>query len=88
MATTGAILWPRLIQLLEWTAAIYCIGLFAPLILGLYWKKASEKSALATMVLSGIIGGLWRILEIEQMSGIHFLIPALISSFIIMVIFK
>lgn len=88
MATTGAILWPRLIQLLEWTAAIYCIGLFAPLILGLYWKKASEKSALAAMVLSGIIGGLWRILEIEQMSGIHFLIPALIFSFIIMVIFK
>jgi len=31
-----AIVFPKLIELLEWTAAIYCVSLTAPLILGIY----------------------------------------------------
>ena len=82
-----AIVFPRLIQLLEWTAAIYCVSVFAPLILGIYWSGATEKGAMATMVLTGIAAGAWRLLGIESMTGIHFLVPGLVFSFLIMLVF-
>jgi SSS family solute:Na+ symporter len=81
-----AIVFPRLIQLLEWTAAIYCVSVSAPLISGIYWSGATEKGAVATMVLTGIASGAWRLSGIESMTGIHFLIPALVFSFMIMFI--
>lgn len=83
-----AIVFPRLIQLLEWTAAIYCVSVFAPIILGIYWSGATEKGAVATMVLTGIASGAWRLLGIESMTGIHFLIPGLAFSLLIMFIFN
>ena len=88
IAIVLAILFPRLIQLLEWTAAIYCVSVFAPLILGIYWSGATEKGAIATMVLTGTASGAWRLLGIESMTGVHFLVPALVFSFLIMSILK
>jgi len=86
VAMVWAIIFPRLIQLLEWTAAIYCVSLSAPLILGIYWPKATEKGAIAAMVLTGIAASAWRLLGIESITEIHFLIPALAFSFLIMFI--
>jgi SSS family solute:Na+ symporter len=81
-----AIVFPRLIQLLEWTAAIYCVSMFAPVILGIYWSRATEKGAMATMLLTGMTASAWRLSGIEAMTGIHFLIPGLLFSFLIMFI--
>ncbi|MEW6162749.1 MAG: hypothetical protein AB1606_05505 [Nitrospirota bacterium] len=84
VAMVWAIVFPRLIELLEWTAAIYCVSLTAPLILGIYWSKATGKGAVATMVLTGIIASAWRVSGIESVTGVHFLIPALVFSFLTM----
>ncbi|GEM_PF-2478170 len=81
-----AIVFPKLIELLEWTAAIYCVSITAPLILGIYWSKATEKGAIITMVFTSITAIAWRFLEIESIIGAHFLIPALVFSFLVMFI--
>ena len=81
-----AIVFPKLIELLEWTAAIYCVSLTAPLILGIYWSKATEKGAIITMVFTGITAIVWRLSGMESLTGVHFLIPALVLSFLIMLI--
>ena len=86
IAMMWAIVFPKLIELLEWTAAIYCVSLTAPLILGIYWSKATEKGAIITMVFTGITAIVWRLSGMEFLTGVHFLIPALVFSFLIMFI--
>lgn len=86
VAMLGAIVFPKLIELLEWTAAIYCVSLSAPLVLGIYWSKATGKGAISTMILTGIMASIWRVSGIESVTGVHFLIPALVFSFLTMFI--
>uniref|UniRef100_A0A7C4JQV0 Uncharacterized protein n=1 Tax=Thermodesulfobacterium geofontis TaxID=1295609 RepID=A0A7C4JQV0_9BACT len=79
-----AIVFPKLIELLEWTSAIYCVSHTAPLVLCIYWAKAIDKGAIITMVFTGITAVAWRLSGIESLTGVHFLIPALVFSFLIM----
>jgi hypothetical protein len=41
---------------------------------------------MATMLLTGMTASAWRLSGIEAMTGIHFLIPGLLFSFLIMFI--
>lgn len=58
-------------------AAIYCVALFGPLVIGLYWRRASERGALLAMVTSGLAGLAWRGFGLERDTGIHMLNVAL-----------
>lgn len=73
LAVVGALIAPTLVRMLEMVAAIYCVSLFVPLILGLYWSHANEKGAVAAMTISGPAGALWRVLNFETSTGIHML---------------
>jgi SSS family solute:Na+ symporter len=75
-----ALVLPGLIRTLEMVAAVYCVSLFGPLILGLYWRRATPQGALASMVTGGAMGLLWRGLEIEALTGVHMLTVALPAS--------
>ncbi len=69
----GGILFLKLIQLLEIVAGIYCVSLFVPIILGIYWKKPRESGAITAMMGSFITGLFWRFSGLERVSGIHML---------------
>ena len=87
-AIGSALLMPTLIKMLEVVATVYCIALFVPIILGLYWKGANSKGAIAAMVVSAGTGLGWRIGGFEKDTGVHMLNISLPLSFIIMVIFS
>lgn len=88
LSTAVAVLFPRLIELLEWTAAIYCVSLTAPLILGIYWQKASETGVIVSIFFSTIIAIIWRFLGIESITKVHFLIPTFLVSLLTMFLFR
>jgi Na+/pantothenate symporter len=55
--------------------------LFAPLVLGLYWKKASAAGALLSMV-SGVL--VWMVFEFYKTTWPS-LVPALLVSLLVMI---
>jgi len=75
-----ALVLPGLIRTLEMVAAVYCVALFGPLVLGLYWRRATPQGALASMVMGGAVGLLWRGLGMEALTGVHMLTVALPAS--------
>jgi SSS family solute:Na+ symporter len=83
-----ALLIPALIKILEMVATVYCIALFVPIILGLYWKSANSKGAIAAMAVSAGTGLAWRIGGFEKDTGVHMLNISLPLSFITMVLFS
>jgi len=83
-----ALLIPTLIKMLEMVAAVYCIALFVPIILGLYWKGANSRGAIAAMLVSAVVGLGWRMGGFEKDMGVHMLNISLPLSFITMVVFS
>lgn len=77
LALAAALLTPGLVQTLELVAAVYCVALFAPLLVGHYWDGATEAGALASMAGSGLAGVGWRASGLEAELGIHMLNVAL-----------
>ncbi|MCS7311962.1 MAG: sodium:solute symporter family protein [Acidobacteria bacterium] len=75
-----ALVLPGLVRTLEMVAAVYCVSLFVPMLLGVYWRRATPGGAIASMVTGGLAGLLWRALEIEALTGVHMLTVALPAS--------
>ncbi len=73
LGVVGGLTFLKLIQLLETVAAIYCVSLFVPILLGLYWKKPKEPGAIAAMGASFLTGLIWRLSGLEKATGIHML---------------
>lgn len=73
LALGVALLAPTLVRMLEMVAAIYCVALFGPLLLGAFWRGATEAGALVAMVTSGAVGLAWRGLRLEAETGVHML---------------
>ncbi len=86
VAIVSALITPSLIRMLEMTATVYCVALFVPIILGLYWKKANQSGAIAGMITGSLGGILWRALGWEKASGIHMLNISLPFALIVMVV--
>lgn len=85
VAIVSALIAPALIRMLEITATVYCVALFIPIILGLYWKKANQSGAIAGMITSSLGGILWRVSGWEEITGIHILNFSLPLAFMTMV---
>ncbi len=86
VAIVSALIAPALIRILEITAAVYCVALFVPIVLGIYWEKANQSGAIAGMATSSFGGVLWRAWGWEQATGIHMLNVSLPLAFVTMVI--
>jgi SSS family solute:Na+ symporter len=82
MATIMACMRSNIYELVGESSILTLVSLFAPMALGLYWKKSSAGGALAAMVL-GITT--WIIFEVYE-SEWPSLVPATIVSFIAMII--
>jgi solute:Na+ symporter, SSS family len=81
MATIMACVRSNIYELVGESSILTLVSLFAPLTLGLYWKKASSAGALTAMV-CGIC--VWIIFELLN-TGWPSLVPATIASFITMI---
>jgi SSS family solute:Na+ symporter len=81
-ATIMACMRSNIYELVGESSILTLVSLFAPMALGLYWKKSSAGGALAAMVL-GITT--WIIFEVYE-SEWPSLVPATIVSFIAMII--
>jgi len=81
VAIGWALTLPGLVRTLEMVAAVYCVSLFVPMLLGVYGRRATPRGAVASMVTGGLAGLLWRGLEMEALTGVHMLTVALPASF-------
>jgi SSS family solute:Na+ symporter len=79
---------PQLIKMLEMVATVYCVSLFVPIILGLYWKRATTLGALSGMFSSALSGVVWRFFGLEEKTGLHMLNVSLPISFFFMLLFS
>lgn len=86
VAIVSALIAPALIRMLEITATVYCVALFVPIILGLYWRRANQSGAIAGMITSSLGGILWRASGWEKATGVHMLNFSLPLAFMTMVI--
>lgn len=82
IAVGCALVLPGLVRTLEMVAAVYCVSLFVPMLLGVYWRRATRQGAIASMVTGGLAGLLWRGLEMEALTGVHMLTVALPASLV------
>ncbi|MDX1648229.1 MAG: hypothetical protein R3263_00110 [Myxococcota bacterium] len=80
-AFAGAWVAPGLVRTLEMVAAVYGVALFGPLLLGPFWRRASEAGALAAMLTAGSASLAWRGLGLEDATGLHMLNVGLPLSF-------
>ena len=80
-ATVMAILRSNIYHLVGESSILSLVSLFAPLTMGLYWKKANSAGALLSMV-CGIVA--WIIFEFYE-TGWPSLLPATIISFVAMI---
>ena len=81
LATTMACLRSNIYHLVGESSILSLVSLFAPLVLGLYWKKASPSGALLSMV-SGIT--VWIVFEFYKTTWPS-LVPALLVSLLAMI---
>jgi len=82
LATTMACLRSNIYHLVGESSILSLVSLFVPLVLGMYWKKASSAGALLSMV-SGIT--VWIVYEFRETTWPS-LVPALLVSLAAMVI--
>ncbi len=82
LATVMACLRTNIYHLVGESSILSLVSLFAPLVLGLYWEKASPAGALLSMV-SGIV--VWIIFEFYKTTWPS-LVPALLVSLLAMII--
>jgi len=85
MAIGGALVALALIRILEMVAAVYCVSLFVPILLGLYWRGANQQGAIAGMIGGALAGGIWRVSGWEKATEIHMLNVSLPLALIAMV---
>jgi len=81
LATTMACLRSNIYHLVGESSILSLVSLFAPLVLGMYWKKASSAGALLSMV-SGI--AVWIVFEFHKTTWPS-LLPALLVSILAMI---
>ena len=81
LATTMACLRSNIYHLVGESSILSLVSLFAPLVLGLYWKKASSAGALLSIV-SGIT--VWIVFEFQKTTWPS-LVPALLVSLLAMI---
>jgi len=81
LATTMACLRSNIYHLVGESSILSLVSLFAPLVLGMYWKKASSAGALLSMVL-GI--AVWIVFEFYKTTWPS-LVPALLVSLLAMI---
>ncbi|MFM7851373.1 MAG: sodium:solute symporter family transporter, partial [Flammeovirgaceae bacterium] len=82
IATAMACTRSNIYELVGQSSVLSLVSLFAPLTLGLYWKKANSVGATLSMVLGT---GTWAIFEISE-STWPSLLPATVVSFAAMVL--
>jgi solute:Na+ symporter, SSS family len=82
LATIMACLRSNIYELVGESSVLSLVSLFAPLTLGLYWKRSSSAGALASMVLGMLT---WIIFEVFETSWPS-LVPATLVSFLSMII--
>ncbi|NOX38304.1 MAG: sodium:solute symporter family protein [Calditrichaeota bacterium] len=83
LLSLGLAIWAKsLIKMLEVVAGVYCIATFVPILLGLYWKRATENGALAAMGGSALSTLFWRFSGLETSTGIHMLTVGLPLAFL------
>ena len=81
LATTMACLRSNIYHLVGESSILSLVSLFAPLVFGMYWKKASSAGALLSMV-SGI--AVWIVFEFHKITWPS-LVPALLVSLLAMI---
>lgn len=81
VATVMACLRSNIYELVGESSVLSLVSLFAPLVFGLYWKKASPIGALLSMVLGMLT---WLVLQFYDISW-PILVPALIVSIIALI---
>jgi SSS family transporter len=81
-ATTMACLRSNIYHLVGESSILSLVSLFAPMVLGMYWKKASSGGALLSMILGMAV---WIAFEIYKTSWPS-LVPALLVSLLAMVV--
>ena len=86
LALFGALVAPGLVRMLELVAAIYGVALFGPLLVGLFWRRATQAGAVAAMVSSGAMGIAWRGVGLEAATGVHMLNLSLPVSLVALVL--
>jgi solute:Na+ symporter, SSS family len=82
LATTMACLRSNIYRLVGESSILSLVSLFAPLLFGLYWKKASAGGALLSMILGITV---WIVFEVYDTTWPS-LVPALLVSLLAMVI--
>lgn len=78
VVAAGLALWAQsLVEMLELVAAVYAGSVFAPLVLGLFWKRATETGAILGIGMSAAVAVAWRMTGLEAATGLHMLLLSL-----------
>lgn len=73
-----------IIAIYTYALSLSAITMVVPVLAAMFWKRATKKGMLASVIGSLIISILWRLLD--QPLGLHMIIPGLVTSLVLIVI--
>jgi SSS family solute:Na+ symporter len=73
-----------IIEIYQYALSFTAVTLVMPMLAAMFWKRATKKGVLASIIGSLIITLIWRVIGVPF--GIHEILPGLVSSFLLLVL--